>query len=172
MDNFIPDIYVQSIYKINYDALKKRKIKCLLFDLDNTLASYEENVPSDDVKELFLMLSKSFKIIILSNATKKRLYPFKNILNVDVAYSSHKPFKKKYVKIMNLYNYKPEEIACIGDQLMTDILGANKRGCLSILVNSIGTKEPIWTRFNRFFERFILKSLAKKGILEKGKYYE
>lgn len=172
MEKFIPDIYAQSIYKIDYKKLKKRKIKCLLFDLDNTLVPYTESVPSSDVKELFNYLENDFKVIIFSNSNKKRLRPFKDILNVDVAYSSRKPFKKKYLKIMRLYDFKPEEIACIGDQLMTDIQGANKRGCLSILVNPIGTKEPIWTRFNRFFERIILKKLAKKGILEKGVYYE
>ena len=126
-------------------------------------------IPDMYQKSIF---SIDFKVIILSNATKKRLTPFKEILNVDVAYSSRKPLKKKYLKIMRLYNLKPGEVACIGDQIMTDILGANRAECLSILVNSIGTKEPIWTRFNRFFEKFILKNLAKKAILEKGKYYE
>ena len=172
MDKFIPDMYQKSIFSIDYKKLKKRGIKCLLFDLDNTMVPYTEKVPSQDVKELFHYLASDFKVIILSNATKKRLTPFKEILNVDVAYSSRKPLKKKYLKIMRLYNLKPGEVACIGDQIMTDILGANRAECLSILVNSIGTKEPIWTRFNRFFEKFILKNLAKKAILEKGKYYE
>ena len=172
MENFIPDMYVQSIYKIDYKKLKKQNIKCLLFDLDNTIAPYAEHVPSSDVKELFHALENDFKVIIFSNSGKKRLRPFKENLNVDVAYSSHKPFKKKYLKIMKIYGFKPEEMACIGDQLMTDIWGANKRGCFSILVNSIGTYEPIWTKFNRFFERIILRRFAKKGILEKGVYYD
>lgn len=172
MEKFIPDIYQKSIYTINYKNLKKRNIKCLLFDLDNTLVSYSESVPSQDIKELFHMLSNDFKIIIFSNSGKNRLRPFKEILNVDVAFSSRKPLKKKYLKVMKLYNYKPEEIACIGDQLMTDIFGANRVGCISIFVNSIGTWEPIWTKFNRIWERMILKRLAKKSILTKGNYYE
>lgn len=172
MDKFIPDMYQKSIYDIDYKKLKKRGIKCLLFDLDNTLVPYSEDVPSSDVKELFHLLESSFKVVIISNSNKKRLTPFKEILNVDTAYSSRKPAKKKYLKIMNLYKYKPEEIACIGDQLLTDIFGANRNNFVSILVNSISSKEPFYTRFNRFWERFILKRLAKKGILEKGKYYE
>ena len=172
MDKFVPDMYQKSIYSIDYKKLMKRGIKCLLFDLDNTLVPYNEDVPSQDVKELFHLLSSDFKVIILSNSTKSRLTPFKELLNVDVAFSSRKPLKKKYLKIMHLYDFKPEQIACIGDQLLTDVWGANRNECLSILVNPIGTKEPIWTRFNRFFEKFVLKSLAKKSILEKGKYYE
>ena len=152
MDKFIPDIYMQSVFKIDYKNLKKRGIKCLLFDLDNTLATYDESVPSREVKELIHLLSNDFKVIILSNSSKKRLRPFKDILNIDVAYSSKKPLKKKYFKIMNIYNFKPEEIACIGDQIITDIFGANRVGAISILINPTGVKEPIWTRFNRFFE--------------------
>lgn len=172
MNNFIPDMYQQSVYTINYKKLKKRGIKCLLFDLDNTLASYSEDVPSQDVKELFHMLSKDFKVIIMSNSHKKRLTPFKEILNVDTAFSSKKPLKKKYKKIMHLYGFKANEIAGIGDQIMTDVFGINRVGGLSIFINSIGTYEPIWTKFNRFFERKILKSLNKKGIYQKGVYYE
>lgn len=172
MDIFIPDLYYKSIYDINYKKLKQRNIKCLLFDLDNTIAPYSEDVPNQDIKELFHMLSCDFKIIIMSNSTKKRLRPFKEILNVDTAYSSKKPFKFKYKKIMDIYGYKPEEMACIGDQIMTDIWGGNRVGSLTIFVNSIGTYEPIWTKINRIFERMIIKKLNKKGILEKGKYYE
>lgn len=172
MDKFIPDLYYKSVYDINYNKLKQRKIKCLLFDLDNTIAPYSEEVPNQDVKELFHMLSGDFKVIIMSNSPKSRLRPFKEILNVDTAYSSKKPLKSKYKKIMNIYGYKPEEIACIGDQLMTDIFGGNRIGALTIFVNSIGTYEPIWTKFNRIWERMIIKRLNKKGIFEKGKYYE
>ena len=121
MDNFIPDVYSQSIYTINYKKLKKNGIKCLLF--------------------------------------------------VDVAFNSHKPFKKKYQKIMELYHFKVNEIACIGDQLLTDILGANRMGFTSILVNRIAPYETLPTRINRFFEKFVLKNLAKKKLLVKGEYY-
>ncbi len=172
MDNFIPDIYQKNIYDIDYQALKKKGIKCLLFDLDNTLVPVKSVVPSKKVQELFISLSKNFKVIILSNSGKKRLISFKNALNVDVAYSSRKPNKKKYLKIMQMYNFKEFECAGIGDQLLTDILGANRVGITSILVNPIGDYELIWTKINRFFEHFVYKKLKKKNILVKGEYYE
>lgn len=172
MEKFIPDLYQKSIYDINYKKLKKRNIKCLIFDLDNTLVPYSESVPSKDVQELFHLLKKDFKVIIMSNSGKNRLKPFKEMLNVDVAYSSKKPFKKKYLKIFRLNNLKPEDCACIGDQLMTDVYGANRVGCVSIFINSMSLKEPPWTKFNRIWEGMILKKFRKKGILEKGVYYE
>ncbi len=172
MDIFIPDIYAQSIYTINYKKLKKNGIKCLIFDLDNTLVPYKINDVPVKVKELFALLSSNFKIIIMSNSTKNRLRPFKEKLNVDTAYSSHKPFKKKYQKIINLYHFKINEVACIGDQILTDILGANRMGFTSILVNKLALYETIFTRFNRMIEKPILKKLKKQKLLVTGEYYD
>ena len=126
MDIFVPDMYQKSIYTINYKKLKKNGIKCLLFDLNNTIASYDHDYPDDELRELFFELEKDFKVIILSNSNKNRVRPFKEKLNVDSSFSSKKPFKKKYKKIMNLYNFKDTEIAVIGDVLLTDILGGNR----------------------------------------------
>ena len=172
MDNFIPDIYQQSIYTINYKKLKKNGIKCLLFDLDNTMVPYKTKEPDQKIKELFAMLEHDFKVIIMSNSNKNRLRPFKEKLNVDVAYSSCKPFPKKYKKILALYHFEISEVACIGDQLITDIYGANNMGFTSILINKIAAYETIPTRINRFFEKFILRKLARKKILVKGEYYD
>ena len=108
----------------------------------------------------------------MSNSGKKRLTPFKEGLNVDVSASSHKPSKKKYLKIMTIYKFKYHEIAAIGDQLLTDIYGANRVGITSILINPIGEYEKWCTKINRFLEGFIYRKLRKKGLLEKGEYYE
>lgn len=172
MEKFIPDMYQKNIYDINYEALKKKGIKCLLFDLDNTLVPVKTDVPNKKIKEFCAYLEKDFKVIIVSNSNKKRLIPFKEGLNVDVAASSHKPFKKKYLKIMKLYKFKEYEIAAIGDQLLTDILGANRIGITSILVNPIGEYEKFGTKINRFMEGFIKRYLKKKNILVKGQYYD
>ena len=161
MDKFIPDIYAQSIYTINYKKLKKNGIKCLLFDLDNTLVTYKTKEPTSKVKELFALLSNNFKIIIISNSTKNRLRPFKEQLNVDTAYSSHKPFKKKYQKIMELYHFKVDEIACIGDQILTDVIGANKASMFPILVKPIDKKDIFITKIKRPIEQIIINKYLK-----------
>ena len=172
MQNFIPDIYQKNIYDIDYKKLKEQGIRCLLFDLDNTLVPVKEDLPTKKVKDLFLHLEKDFKVIIISNSNRKRLTPFKEGLNVDVAFSAKKPLKKKYLKIMDMYKFKEYEIAAIGDQLLTDIQGANRVGITSILINPIGDYEKFGTRINRFIERFIYKKLKRKNILVKGTYYE
>ena len=137
---FVPDMYQKSIYNIDYKKLKKNGIKCLIFDLDNTLTPVNLKSPSKKLKDLMEDLKNlKFKLIIVSNATKKRVEPFKDILCIDSAYLSLKPFRRKYQKVLKIYNFKENEIACIGDQLLTDIWGANRMGFTSILVNPIGT---------------------------------
>lgn len=172
MDIFVPDMYQKSIYTINYKKLKKNGIKCLLFDLNNTIASYDMTYPNDELRELMFELEKDFKVIIVSNSPKSRVRPFKEKLNIDSSFSSKKPFKKKFKKIMNMYNFKDTEIAMIGDELITDVLGGNRMNFTTILVNGISEEEPFHTRVIRYFERKIIKKINKKGILFKGEYYE
>ncbi|MBE6154082.1 MAG: YqeG family HAD IIIA-type phosphatase [Firmicutes bacterium] len=172
MEKFVPDMYQKNIYDIDYQKLKKKGIKCLLFDLDNTLVPVNVDIPTKKIKELFNYLERDFKVIIISNSNKKRLIPFKEGLNVDVAASAKKPFKTKYVKIMEMYKFKEHQIAAIGDQLLTDIGGANNMGITSILVNPIGEYEKFGTKINRFIEGFIKRKLKRKNILVKGEYYD
>lgn len=173
MEKYIPDIYQKSIYTINYDSLYNRGIRCLLIDLDNTIAPITIKNPNKKTKELFEDLkSKGFKIIIFSNSRKSRVKPFKEALSVDCCANARKPFKKKYIKVLNEYNLDIDSVACIGDQLLTDIKGGNDIGITTILVNPIGTKELIFTKFNRFFEKRILKKLRENDLFKKGKYYE
>ena len=54
MEKYIPDIYQKSIYTINYDVLLLRGIKCLLFDLDNTIAPVNIKSPSKKLKNYLM----------------------------------------------------------------------------------------------------------------------
>ena len=173
MDNFIPDMYQKSIYHIDYDKLKEDGIKCLLFDLDNTCLPFKYNEPNKKLIDLFETLKDmDFKVIIFSNATKKRLTPFKNGLRVDCSASSRKPNSKKLLKVIKMFNYTLPEVAIIGDQLYTDILGGNRVGIKTILVNPMSKDDMLFTKMFRFMEKKKFKKFAKMGILVKGKYYE
>ena len=77
MDIFVPDAYAQSIFSINYEKLKERNIKCLIFDLDNTLAPVEAKSPDMKIKNLVAKLEDmGFKIIIVSNSPMDRVQAF------------------------------------------------------------------------------------------------
>jgi len=169
----VPDIYQKSIYDIDYAKLKRNGIKCLIFDLDNTLAAINIKSPNKKLKDLIEDLkAMDFKILIVSNAPKKRVEPFKEILCLDSSYLSMKPMKRKFQKVIKTYKFKPSQIVVIGDQLLTDVWGANRMGFTSILVNPIGTLDFAATKLNRFLEGIIYRRLEKNDLLKKGHYYE
>lgn len=173
MEKYMPDVYQKDIYSVNYEKLKSVGIKCLLFDLDNTLVPYDEKVATPKLKEHFDKLKEmDFRVIIFSNSPKKRLKPFKEYLEVDCLASAKKPLSAGFKRVMDEYKYLENEIAIIGDQLMTDIVGGNKIGITTILVNPIGEKDLIFTKFNRYFERKIMRKLANRGLLLKDRFYE
>ncbi len=173
MEQYIPDIYQKSIYTIDYNKLWLRGIKCLLFDLDNTLVPSTISRPTKKNKELFAELSElGFKIILFSNGTKKRVKPFKDELSVDCCAAAWKPFKKNFLKVLKEYNYSVNDVAIIGDQLLTDVLGGNSVGITTVLVNPISNKDIAFTTVNRFIEKLILKRLRNHNLFTKGRYYE
>lgn len=171
MKKLIPDMYSKSIYDIDYQRLKDKKIKCLLFDLDNTCVPYPEKKPTEELKELFKKLEKmNFKIIIFSNTTPNRLDKFKD-LGVEISALSKKPSSKNFLKILKKYFYQKKEVCIIGDQLFTDIYGGNKVGIYTMLVDPLGPKDFIFTKVSRMLENLVFKSLANKKIHQKGEYY-
>lgn len=173
MEKYVPDLYQKSIYTIDYTKLKNRGIKCLLFDLDNTIVPIKMKAPSNKIKELFASLKrKGFKVIIFSNSPKSRLKPFKEQLNVDCSASSKKPSIKKFNQILNVYGYDVSEVAIIGDEMLTDILGGNKIGITTILVNPVGKTDFFFATFRRKIEKHIMKKLRDKDLFSKGRYYE
>lgn len=173
IESYVPDIYQKSIYYINYDKLYKKGIRCILFDLDNTITPCHVSKPTKRIKRLFDELKdKGFKLIIVSNSPKYRLEPFKNELCVDSCAFALKPSKNKYEKIMKKFKYKNTEVAAVGDQLLTDIYGANKLDLTSILVNPLSSHDYNVTIFNRIVEKYIYDRLSKKDLLIRGNYYE
>ena len=173
LDQFVPDKYFKSIYDINYESLKKSGIKCLIFGLTNTLVPESITEPNKKVKDLFDdVKDMGFRVILMSNASKKAIQPFKESLCVDSSYMSFKPFKGKYKKILRLYDLKDNEVACIGSGLLFDICGANRMDLTSILVNPISADEYTITKLNRKIENMVVKKLTEKDLLKKGRYYE
>ena len=173
LEKFIPDKYQKSVFTIDYKKLKLCGIKCIIFDVDNTLAPISAAKPSRKVKDLVERLKDmGFRVLIVSNASKKRLTPFKELLEVDCAASSKKPFSFKFRKVLNDYKYKVNEVAIIGDQLMTDVLGGNRVGITTILVNPISSKDQFFTYITRAFENVVIRKAMKKELFAKGQYYE
>ncbi|MBQ6498107.1 MAG: YqeG family HAD IIIA-type phosphatase [Bacilli bacterium] len=172
MGLFRPRIYQKSIYDINYKNLKEQGIKCLIFDLDNTLGLISNKNCPEETKELINKLKKDFLIIISSNNMKRRLRPYLKELEVDGISWSMKPSAKCLLQIKNKYKLHKKEMCIIGDQIVTDILAGNRYHIKTILVDPLGEKDLKITGLNRKVENRIIKHYEKRGLFERGKYYE
>ncbi len=159
----VPLAYFESIYDIPYEKYQKQGIKALFFDLDNTVISYEEDILTQNHLDFLKQLEKEFQIIFISNARKKRLEKALGI-NFPYYHLSKKPLKSKYKKALKDHQLKKEEALMIGDQLMTDIYGANRTGIKGILVKAVKRKsDHIFTRINRRIEKIMIKKIKKKN---------
>lgn len=167
-----PNMYQQKIENINYQKLKKLGIKCLIFDLDNTIALINQDKITDSTKKLLNSLKKDFKIVIISNNVTKRVKKYADNLSCDFVANAMKPLSRGYRKIRKKYGFQKEEMCMIGDQIVTDIYGGNRYHMFTILVDPLGTKDLKITSLNRFIERKILKKYEKKEIMKTGVYYE
>jgi HAD superfamily phosphatase (TIGR01668 family) len=163
---FIPQHYFPCVSQIPFNLFQKQGIKALIFDLDNTLIECNKDILDEQIKKLLIKLSFVFQIIILSNASKKRLH---KVLKKDFTFIYLNLFNKKpsitaFKKACQLLKLKPIQMLMIGDQLQTDIQGANQAGVCSLLVKPLNRlKESIFTKFNRFYrEKKFLTNLKKK----------
>ena len=91
-----------------------------------------------------------------------------DIDNTLVAYDEECPFCFK--KAMRDHGLKANQIAILGDQMYTDILGGNIWGFYTILTAPIAIKDRNITKVFRFFEELIYGYLEKKKLLKRGDF--
>lgn len=173
MKKYIPNMYKKTIHDINYEKLKENGIKCLLFDLDNTILKVDKYIPKKEVCDLVKELKKDFTIYIISNNShKERIYSASEKLGVEHVRFAMKPFSRGFRKVRRKHHFKKNEMCLIGDQLMTDVLGGNRYGLFTILVDPLSTNELKVTGINRYFEKKKLKKLKEQNLFKRGEYYE
>ena len=172
MNIFRPKMYKKNIFEIDYNKLKEMGIKCIVFDLDNTLGMIDNKKCPRNTKKLIKELQNDFLVLICSNNFKKRIKPYMLDLGVGGVSFSMKPFTFGLQKIKHKYNLKKKEMCLIGDQIVTDVICANSFRILSILVDPLGEKDLKITGINRKLEAKIIKFYKKRGLFERGTYYE
>lgn len=172
LNKYVPKMYKKNIFDINYKLLKTKGIKCIIFDLDNTLLVFDKKIVSRETKELIFKLKKDFHVVVMSNNFKYRIKEICDVLEVDFISFALKPLQIGFNKVKNKYNYTNDEICIIGDQIISDVLGGNKTKIMTILVDPLSRNDLKITKINRLLEKIVLHKLKKKDILERGKYYE
>ena len=156
MSIFFPGEYLDSTYSIDFDKLYKDGYRAVIFDVDNTLVPHDE--PADEMaKELFAHLKElGYSCMLLSNNKEPRVKMFNKEVQVYAIHKGGKPSPKGYRKAMELMGTNEENTLFVGDQLFTDVWGANLTGIYSVLVKPIDPKEEIQIVLKRYLEKIVL----------------
>lgn len=171
-DIVIPNMYAKDVYSIDYDYFLDRKLEYLIFDIDNTILPVNDIKVSKRLIELFDRLSNDdFKILILSNNNKERVVPVASKLKVDYLFKAGKPEAISFDRALDILKAKKENAVMIGDQMLSDIKGANEYGIYSVLVDPVSNKYDIKTGTSRILQNIMTKRLEKRKIFKIGNYY-
>ena len=169
---FKPSIYVRSFKDVNIHQLKRQGIKLFICDLDNTLVPHYTRLPNQDVLNFIKKVKASgIEFVLMSNNVKSRVAMFAKKAGVKEYYwNARKPFKTVSKKIIKLKGIESSKTIFMGDQIVMDILVANRLKAESILVQPLVSTDYKMSSFNLFLENRIYKNLEKKNILRRGAF--
>ena len=163
LQGFYPGEEVTSTYQIDYASLYRQGYRGIIFDIDNTLVPH--GAPVDDrALALFEQLRMlGFQTVLLSNNKEPRVKGFAEQVKSPYLYKAGKPGAKGYAKAMELMGTKKENTLFIGDQLFTDVWGANRLGIRTILTRPIDPREEFQIVLKRLLEKPVLYFYHRKG---------
>lgn len=151
-----PDEYLDSTYVIDFDSFYAKGYRGIIFDIDNTLVPH--GAPADErAKKLFAHLKTlGFSCILLSNNKEPRVKMFHDVVQVSYIFKAGKPSPKNYLCAMKEMGTDKSNTLFVGDQIFTDVYGANRAGIYTILVKPIHPKEEIQIVLKRCLEKIVL----------------
>lgn len=157
-----PNIYLESVKEITIELLKENNIKALILDVDNTILDFDRKIPKGVKQWCENLKGEGIKFCILSNTNKEeKVKMVAETLNLPYFHLATKPFKKGFKKAIKLLEEKEENIAVVGDQIFTDVIGANRCNLFAILVKPISEKDLLVTRIKRPLENMIIKAYLR-----------
>lgn len=159
---FYPSEYYTSTYVIDFVEYYKKGYRGILFDIDNTLVPHNAPATEEAIRLIHRLKEIGFGICLVSNNKEPRVAEFNKPFDVKYIYKAGKPKRSGYQKAMQLLGTDTTNTLFVGDQLFTDLWGANNTGITSLLVQPIDKKEEIQIILKRIPEKWILHSYLKK----------
>ncbi len=161
LQSFYPGERVRTAYDIDYRKWYEKGKRALLFDIDNTLVPH--GAPADEkaialFKELHAI---GYQVCLISNNKEPRVKSFAEKVDARYLWKAGKPSPRGYESACAMMHVTPAQTLFVGDQLFTDIWGANRAHIDTILVNPIHPKEEIQIILKRRLEWPVLKAYER-----------
>lgn len=151
----------KNLESVPLSFFSQHHIQCVLIDIDNTIVPVDET-DIDYVKAEWLKAAqKHVRVVLVSNNHGTRIQEISNTLELETFSFALKPVSRVYFHIKKKYNLNKRQIAVIGDQLLTDVLGGKMQGFKTIYVEPISQKDTFFTTISRTIERKLMKKWKK-----------
>lgn len=158
IQNLFPSEDYDSVYNIDFNKFYERGYRGILFDVDNTLVEHDQPVTIQAIKLFEELKAIGFKTCIISNNKEYRVKPLADALESHYVYKAGKPSPRGFMEGMKNMGTDAKSTFFVGDQIFTDILGANRAGIYSVLVKPIAKHEEIQIVLKRKLEWIVLRS--------------
>jgi HAD superfamily phosphatase (TIGR01668 family) len=117
-------------------------------------------VPEDVLAWVSRLGELGLRACLLSNNWHKTVFRYAKQLAIPLVYKAMKPLPFAYLRALRkVKRKKGEKVLAVGDQLMTDVVGAHILGFEAILVPPQATKDLWHTLFLRRLERLLMGDL-------------
>ncbi|MDO4554546.1 MAG: YqeG family HAD IIIA-type phosphatase [Lachnospiraceae bacterium] len=156
LQRFYPTICADSTYEIPFQKWYERGYRGIIFDIDNTLVPHGAPATKEAVDFFDQLRNIGFDTCLTSNNKEPRVAPFAKAVGSKYIYKANKPSRSGYQKAMRLMGTDETNTFFVGDQLFTDVYGANRTGIPTILVKPIHPKEEIQIVLKRYLEKMVL----------------
>lgn len=139
----VPDYFADSVTDIDFRELKRLGIRYIALDVDQTLGHNHASELTPDVTKFLTDQVAAGRIegIAIASNSFRDLTKIAGTLDAQIVRASvlvRKPRKCYYARLLSLMGCSPNEIAMVGDRLLTDILGGNRSGLTTVLVRPSG----------------------------------
>ncbi len=160
----MPTAAVRNVTDISIELVRELDTDAILLDVDNTLAPPTSHIPYEGVQEWIDMLKENgIQVVICSNNYRKRVRPFSDSVGLDCVAMSLKPFPFGFNRAKRKLKEKPQNVLVVGDQIYTDVLGANLAGMKSVLLVPRDEEKGITIWIRRRLEVNIRKKIKILG---------
>ncbi|MCR4838144.1 MAG: HAD-IIIA family hydrolase [Eubacterium sp.] len=169
-----PNAYFTSTYAIDFAKLYRAGFRGILFDIDNTLVPHDAMTDERSRTLLRQLREIGFSICFVSNNDEPRVANFVAELHVDglpdpqYIFKAAKPRGQGYIDGIRKMDLHHSQVIFVGDQLLTDIWGANNAKLPSILVQPVAPETKLQIKLKRILEKPVIKMYLRKHPLREG----
>ncbi|MEB3222764.1 MAG: YqeG family HAD IIIA-type phosphatase [Candidatus Sericytochromatia bacterium] len=152
-----PQLRVAHVSEIDLDHLASLGIAGLVFDLDDTLVHAMEPEADPGIHAWVQAVRERFAVWVVSNnGSEARVARAAEHLGLPYRARARKPSRRSFRAVLAEMGLAPERCAIVGDQLFTDVLGGNRLGAYTILVDPLSEERRWHRRWMRSLETYML----------------